>query len=469
MACPLSALWHSLRGKTGGNPHADPQAAAHATPNSNDPQAISAASSAPSQPERRALLLGLGATGGALALGGLAALRPAQAAADATSHAAAIFPQEAKQQRQPFYGVQQSGITTPQQAAMMLVAFDVLAADRVGLQRLFAVLTERCAFLMQGGETPPVDNKLPPLDSGIMGQHIYPDNLTITVSVGGSLFDSRFGLARLKPRHLQKMTRFPNDALDGKWCHGDLLLQICANSSETVLHALRDIIKHTPDLLSVRWRRDGFISAHAAASQGQETPINLLGFKDGTANPDTRQQTLMNKILWVQPAHQEPAWATHGSYQAVRLIRFRVEFWDRTPLQEQEAIFGRHRDTGAPLGKSREHEDPDYDSDPEGKRIPLDSHIRLANPRTPESEKNLILRRGYSYSAGITGSGQLDMGLLFVCYQANLEQGFIAVQKKLDGEPLEEYIKPFGGGYFFTLPGVPAPGHYFAQALLEAS
>jgi deferrochelatase/peroxidase EfeB len=44
----------------------------------------------------------------------------------------------------------------------------------------------------------------------------------------------------------------------------------------------------------------------------------------------------------------------------------------------------------------------------------------------------------------------------------------IRAKKKLDGEPLEEYIKPFGGGYFFTLPGVPAPGHYFAQTLLEA-
>jgi deferrochelatase/peroxidase EfeB len=47
-----------------------------------------------------------------------------------------------------------------------------------------------------------------------------------------------------------------------------------------------------------------------------------------------------------------------------------VEFWDRTPLQEQEAIFGRHRDSGAPLGLRNEHDDPDYTSDPEGKRIP---------------------------------------------------------------------------------------------------
>ena len=446
MGCPFSALWQTVTGKNIKAPH----------PVAEDQET-------PASPSRRSLLMGLGAAGGALALGSIAS-KTVQAA----PHPAAILPDDAKFQKQPFYGTYHSGITPPQHAAMMLVAFDVLATDKAGLTRLFKLLTERCAFLMQGGQIAQVDNKLPPLDSGIMGPQIYADNLTITVSVGNSLFDDRFGLAGLKPKHLQKMTKFPNDSLDAKWCHGDLLLQICANSSETVLHALRDIIKQTPDLLSVRWRRDGFISAHAAASQGKETPINLLGFKDGTANPDTHQQILMNKILWVNGAHREPAWATYGCYQAIRLIRFRVEFWDRTPLQEQEAIFGRHRDSGAPLGLRNEHDDPDYTSDPEGKRIPLDSHIRLANPRTPETEKNLILRRGYSYSSGITGSGQLDMGLLFVCYQADLQEGFIAVQKKLDGEPLEEYIKPFGGGYFFTLPGVPAPGHYFAQTLLEA-
>ena len=447
MGCPFSALWQTVTGKSMKTPHP-------VTTNNSEELA---------SPSRRSLLMGLGAAGGALALGGLAS-RSALAA----PKPAAILPDDAKLQKQPFYSQYQRGITTPQQAAMMLVAFDILATNKADLTRLFKLLTERCVFLMQGGQPVQVDNKLPPLDSGIMGTQIYPDNLTITVSVGNALFDERFGLSGFKPKHLQQMTKFPNDSLDAKWCHGDLLLQICANSSETVLHALRDIIKHTPDLLSVRWRRDGFISAHAAATQGQETPINLLGFKDGTGNPDTHQPSLMNKILWVNSAHHEPDWATHGSYQAIRLIRFRVEFWDRTPLQEQEAIFGRHRDTGAPLGKRNEHDDPDYGSDPEGKRIPLDSHIRLANPRTPETEKNLILRRGYSYSSGITGSGQLDMGLLFVCYQADLQAGSIAVQKKLNGEPLEEYIKPFGGGYFFTLPGVPAPGHYFAQSLLEA-
>lgn len=55
-----------------------------------------------------------------------------------------------------------------------------------------------------GGKAPEVDPKLPPLDSGIMGPEIYPDNLTITVSVGTSLFDERFGLQAHKPLRLQK-------------------------------------------------------------------------------------------------------------------------------------------------------------------------------------------------------------------------------------------------------------------------
>jgi deferrochelatase/peroxidase EfeB len=167
------------------------------------------------------------------------------------------------------------------------------------------------------------------------------------------LFDERFGLQAHKPLRLQKMTRFPNDSLDAALCHGDLLLQICANTNETVIHALRDIIKHAPDLLSVRWKREGFISAHAARSKGKETPINLLGFKDGTANPKTSDKPLMDQVVWVGDNAGEPAWAVGGSYQAVRIIRFHVEFWDRTPLQEQQSLFGREKHSGAPLGMNQ--------------------------------------------------------------------------------------------------------------------
>lgn len=416
------------------------------------------------QPARRRLLKGLGLLGGAAALGGGC---PFHAAAESFSPGT-VTP-NARQQVQPFYGQHQAGIITPQQASMMLVAFDLLASDKADLQRLFRLLTQRIAFLTTGGPAPVVTNpQLPPMDSGILGAQIAPDNLTITVSVGTSLFDERFGLAAHKPKKLQVMTRFPNDSLDANQCHGDLLLQICANTQDTVIHALRDIIKHTPDLLGVRWRREGFISDHAARSLGQETPINLLGFKDGSANPDSHDAALMRQMLWVTDDQDEPAWARNGSYQAVRIVSFHVEMWDRTPLGEQETIFGREKLSGAPLGMKHERDVPDYSRDPDGEGIALDAHIRLANPRTPETDSSLMLRRGYSYSAGISASGQLEMGLLFVCYQHDLEKGFITVQNRLNGEALEEYIRPIGGGYFYVLPGVADEHHYLAQSLLEA-
>jgi len=417
------------------------------------------------EPSRRRLLKGVGALGGALALAGGC---PVAHAAKPQSAPGTLSP-DARMETQPFYGPHQAGILTPQQASMMLVAFDVLASDKSELERLFRLLTQRITFLTTGGPAPDTPNpRLPPMDSGILGAFIAPDNLTMTVSLGASLFDDRFGLAPQKPKSLQKMVRFPNDSLDAALCHGDLLIQICANTQDTVIHALRDLIKHTPDLLSVRWKREGFISDHAARSKGKETPVNLLGFKDGTANPNSQDKPLMDRVVWVTADQGEPAWAVGGSYQAVRIIQFRVEFWDRTPLKEQQTIFGRDKHSGAPLGMKNEHDVPDYASDPDGNVIALDSHIRLANPRTKESESNLMMRRGYSYSLGVTNSGQLDMGLLFVCFQHDLEQGFLTVQKRLNGEALEEYIKPIGGGYFFALPGVRDKNSWLAQGLLEA-
>ena len=264
------------------------------------------------------------------------------------------------------------------------------------------------------------------------------------------------------------MQGFPNDALDASHCHGDLLLQFCANTAETNIHALRDIVKQTPDLLALRWKIAGFLPAHTIKRQGRDTVRNLLGFKDGTANLDIRDEALMQRIVWVQPRSGEPAWTAGGTYQVVRIIRMMVERWDRTPLQEQQVIMGRDRHEGAPLGLKRERDLPDYAADPEGRQIPLDAHIRLANPRTAETATSLVLRRGYNYDRGLTRSGQMDMGLLFVCFQSDLTAGFLTVQQRLNGEPLEEYIKPVGGGYFFVLPGVTDPSRVFGQQLLTA-
>ncbi|QXI25554.1 iron uptake transporter deferrochelatase/peroxidase subunit [Pseudomonas vanderleydeniana] len=419
--------------------------------------------------DRRRVLLGMGVAGAAIA--GSALSCPAMAASQTQSQVTQAPSSEKTQDRHEFHGKHQTGIVTPRPAAGMFVAFDVLASDRKDLERLFRTLNERIAFLMSGGAVRQIDPKLPPLDSGILGPVVTPDNLTITVSVGNSLFDERFGLESVKPKRLSQMVGFPNDALQPGLCHGDLSIQFCSNTPDTNIHALRDIVKNTPDLLLVRWKQEGTVPPQAPAKPGEpaQSARNFLGFRDGSANPDSNDNSAMDRIVWVQPGSDEPAWAANGSYQAVRIIRNLVERWDRTPLQEQESIFGREKITGAPIGGKTEAEVPDYSNDPEGKRIRLDSHIRLANPRTPESQRNLILRRPFNYSNGVSKNGQLEMGLLFICYQSNLEQGFITVQTRLNGEPLEEYLKPIGGGYFFTLPGVTGDQDFIGRSLLSAT
>lgn len=370
------------------------------------------------------------------------------------------------QTRYDCYGTHQAGITTPHQPFGILAAFDVNSRDKSQLINYFRTLTARIEFLTQGGELKDDDPKLPPSGSGLLGKIVPPDGLTITVSVGAALFDERFGLAAKKPKHLYEMQRFPNDKPAAEWCDGDISIQICAFSPETCQNALRDIIKNTAAFAVARWVIDGWLPK---AEKGAIAERNLFGFRDGTGNPDVRRPEIADQVLWTGVAgnsQDEPEWAKNGSYQAIRLIRQFVEFWDRTPLQEQNAIFGREKYSGAPLGKKHEGEAPHYAGDPEGKAIPKDSHMRLANPRDPEFlKRHQLFRRPFNYSLGLAKNGQLNVGLILVMYQANLSDGFVFVQSLLNQEPLEEYISPFGGGYFFTLPGV-NKGEFLGQSLL---
>ncbi len=412
---------------------------------------------------RRAFLggtVGAGLAGAATAGYALRA-EPAQAASPGGVAATAQL--EGRLPAVPFHGEHQNGIVLKPLPDTAVISFDVTAQTKADLIGLFQTITSRARFLTAGGVPPPVGIAAPPSDSGVLGPTVVPDGLTVTVGVGSTLFDDRYGLAHLKPAGLTTMLPFPDDALDPVQCGGDLSLQLSAGHADVLLHALRDIAKNTRGGMQARWRIDGFASP---ARPTGTTPRNLLGFMDGIANPSVASRKQMEELVWVEPGGGNPAWTAGGSFLVIRLIRMLVEFWDRVSVEEQENMIGRRRDTGAPLDANSEFAHPDYALDPTGAAIPLTAHIRLANPRTPQTANNRILRRGHNYDRGIDEVGDLDMGLIFTCYQQDISRQFRQVQTRLIGEPLVDYISPFGGGYFFALPGVRDANDYFGRALL---
>lgn len=363
-----------------------------------------------------------------------------------------------------FYGEHQNGITNPSPANAIVCAFNITTTNKESLQELFKTLTLEIEKLTQGEKYPDKDGKYPPKDNLVNGDSELSDELTITVGLGASVFDDRFGLKDKKPIELIDMTRSPNDRLEEKRIHGDVVMQICAQHDETCLRALRILMRVTRDTLILKWLEQGFVQPNTL-SEGKTSTRNLLGFKDGTANPKTQDEKVMDDLVWVGKG-KEPQWAIGGTYMATRSIRMFVEHWDRTSLNEQEMIMGRHKDTGAPIGSKNENDIPIFHKKPNADQIALESHIALANPRKKETDKNIILRRGFNYSRGFNEAGQLDQGLLFICFQKSLNDGFIAVQNRLDGELLEEYIQPNGGGFFFVLPGVKR-GSYLGSGLFS--
>lgn len=399
------------------------------------------------------------------------------AAAEAQSHAGAPAQSATEQAREalahelstrvPFDARHQAGILTRAQAQGSFVALDSLAPDRSTLVAALRDLSTRARSLTQGDTVGAEELDDPPPDSGILGPFNAPDQLTVTIAFGASLFDGRYGLQAMRPKGLERMPNFPHDNLEPTRTHGDVLLSVCAGQRDTVTHTVRELMRSVAGHLTPRWRIDGFQSARRGPTPANN-PRNLFAFRDGTANPDVDDARLMDELIWIPPdppARGEPAWAVDGTYQVVRTIRMHVEFWDRVGMFEQQNMIGRYRVSGAPLGGTDEFEDPRYDLDPDGKRIPLIAHIRLANPRTPQTADQRILRRGYNYDRGIDEAGNLDQGLVFVAFNQDIQRQFATIQTRLEAEEMTDYITPIGGGYFFAPRGAGGPGDWVGSGL----
>jgi deferrochelatase/peroxidase EfeB len=231
----------------------------------------------------------------------------------------------------PFLGSSQPGIGTPAARFGLLAAFNLVHQDRSRLARSLRDLTDEARGPMEARPPEQRDTAFPPAETGILGPVGRTDGLAVTLSVGASLFDDRFGLAGRQPKELVRMPFLANDRLDPAHTHGDLPLALSADEPDVLLHALRQLMRRTRDNLVLHWMLDGYNRPGARPVPGRTGNPNLLGFKDGTANLDVTDTALMDELVWVDADDGEPAWAVGGSCQVVRIIHMFVEFWDRTP------------------------------------------------------------------------------------------------------------------------------------------
>jgi len=411
---------------------------------------------APKVSRRGFLTAAGGAAVGAAAGGTFVALAEADSDSPAVTSSAQV----------PFDGVHQAGIVTPAQDRLHFAAFDVVDGARPeDLRDLFAQWTVAARRMTAGlpAEPAAVTPAAPPTDTG-EADGLPPARLSITFGLGPALFrEDRFRLAARRPAHLAPLPALPGDELDPSRSGGDLGVQACADDPQVAFHAVRNLARIGRGIVVMRWSQLGF-GRTSSTSSAQETPRNLMGFKDGTNNITAEQPRSLADHVWAGPG--EPAWMAGGSYMVTRRIRMLIEVWDRASLTDQQVTIGRKKLSGAPLTGAVEHHELDLQArDEDGLVIPADAHVRLAAPATNSGVR--VLRRGYSFTDGFDPQlGQLDAGLFFISYQAD-PQSFIALQNRLGSrDALNEYIKHVSSAVF-AVPGGTRPGSPVASGLFS--
>ncbi len=335
-----------------------------------------------------------------------------------------------------FYGEHQAGIATAGQARVEVISLDLTTDKPARVADMFRQWTDLAAGAF--AQT---------LDADLFA---VPSRLTATWGIGPAFLPA-LGLKRLQPDGFADLPAFSKDQLRKRWTGGDVFLQVGSDDPVVAATAARHLVAAAAGVAEVRWWQRGFSSA---------TRRNLMGQVDGTANlaPD---DPLFAETVW--SAGTQPQWLRGGSYVAVRRIRMLLEEWNAQSVEQQEAVIGRFKDSGAPLSGLQETDPLDLSAQSADLElvIPADAHARLANPQNTRGAR--IQRRSFSYDDGADGAG-----LLFMAWQADPRTGFIPVQARLDvGDALNRFTVTEGSALFACFPGC-QPGGYVGETLLGA-
>jgi dye decolorizing peroxidase len=180
-----------------------------------------------------------------------------------------------------------------------------------------------------------------------------------------------------------------------------------------------------------------------------------MGQKDGTEHfkPDTPE---FSDTVWIKDGL-----AAGGTIMVIRRIKMDLDNWEKLSPDLKSKVIGRDIESGAPLSGGGEFSPADFKKiDHHGLVIPADAHMRRAR-----IESIKINRRSYNYQTESTVENDVDQGLIFVSYQADLDQ-FIAIQRRLNSmDALNTWTTPIGSAVFLIPPGI-NNGGWIGQTLI---
>ncbi|KAK1141044.1 dye-decolorizing heme-containing peroxidase [Aspergillus melleus] len=266
------------------------------------------------------------------------------------------------------------------------------------------------------------------------------------------------GEGRDNPEDWEERFRNPNPKkpIDG-------VILVTGETRASVYTKLHRVVHHFVGILPWNSSIEGLFTVEGNVRDGENKGKEHFGFEDGVSQPqldglddDVKQgePALVPPgiIINGEPGYRtkQPDWATDGSFFVFRKLQQYVpEFqkWvdDTAPEHKLNSdqlgarLMGRWK-SGAPVCMTPWNDDPslakanNYDYTPLDKqdKCPFAAHTRKCNPRADLShpERFVIMRRGISYGGEVTHrewkdhKTSVDRGLLFMCYQSNIANGF---------------------------------------------
>ena len=218
--------------------------------------------------------------------------------------------------------------------------------------------------------------------------------------------------------------------------------------------------RHTRGGMQVRWRHRRLHSRRRARTARRAT---CSASRTAPPTRDARRRRRWTRLVWVSRSRRA---GMGGGRQLPRRPRHPDARRVLGPRDDRASRSGCSAAARTPARRctGSRRPTPRLRRRPAGAAIPLDAHIRMANPRTAGDATAAASCAAATTTTGARRNGNLDMGLVFNCFQQDLDRQFVAVQKRLADEPLVDYMSPVGGGYFFALPGVRDATDWYGSA-----